>query len=74
MNEPTHFKIDYLLSGKRKSFFICSAKMDNAEAWHMSAVDAGFAHLPKYKTDPCPKMSKPKAEQRGISDVVWSPA
>jgi hypothetical protein len=74
MSGPTHFKIDYLLAGKPKSFLSALQKLDNDEAWHMSAVDAGFAQLPKYKTDPFPKMSKPKAEQRGISDVMWKPA
>jgi len=48
--------------------------MDNAEAWHWAAVDAGMADIPKYRYDKVPKVSKPKAERLGIEQVVWKPA
>lgn len=70
----SHYKVEYQLSGKLKSFYVRSEKMDISEAWHMSAVDAGFATIPKFKYDPCPRVSKPKAEKLGITDVVWHPA
>jgi hypothetical protein len=48
--------------------------MDNAEAWHWATVDAGIGQLPKYRTDPINKLSKPQAEKHGITDVEWRTA
>jgi hypothetical protein len=70
----SHFKVEYQLRGQPKSFYVRSEKMDSSEAWHMSAVDAGFATIPKFKYDPCPRVSKPKAEKLGITEVVWHQA
>lgn len=74
MNSPSHFKVEYKLRGEPKSFYLRAPKMDSSEAWHMSAVDAGFASIPKFRYDPCPRVTKPKAEKLGISDVAWQPA
>jgi hypothetical protein len=46
--------------------------MDNAAAWNWAAVDAGFGQIPKYRMDKIPVISKPKAEQFGLSDVQWT--
>jgi hypothetical protein len=48
--------------------------MDNADAWHWAAVDAGFGQIPKYRSDKVPKVSKPQAERLGITNVEWSAA
>jgi hypothetical protein len=67
-----HYRIDYLLHGSYKTFYVSALAMDNAEAWHWASVDAGFGQIPKYRTDKVPKISKPKAEQLGISQVEWT--
>lgn len=74
MAQAHHYRIDYLLDGVYKTFFIRATKMDNAEAWHWAAVDAGFGQIPKYRSDPVERFTKPKAERCGISDVEWSEA
>lgn len=74
MAQEKHYRIDYLLNGAYKTFYIRAAKMDNAEAWHWASVDAGFGQIPKYRSDPVPKLSKPQAEKFGISNVEWSEA
>lgn len=72
MAQEKHYRIDYLLKGACKSFHIRAARMDNAEAWHWATVDAGFGELPKYRSDPVIKLSKPKAEKLGVTCVEWS--
>ncbi|WP_296187860.1 DUF6555 family protein [Pseudomonas sp. UBA1879] len=71
MAQEHHYRINYLLDGAYKTFYIRAAKMDNAEAWHWASVDAGFGQLPKYRSDPATKLSKPQAERFGITDVEW---
>jgi hypothetical protein len=46
--------------------------MNNAAAWNWAAVDAGFGQIPKYRMDKVPAISKPKAEQFGLSNVQWT--
>lgn len=74
MSQDHHYRIGYLLNGAYKTFFIRASKMDNAEAWHWASVDAGFGQLPKYRSDPVTKLSKPQAERFGITDVEWARA
>jgi hypothetical protein len=74
MPNSTHYRIDYLLHGNAKSFRICANTMDNAEAWHWATVDAGIGHLPKYRLDRVPKLSRPQAERKGITSVSWTNA
>lgn len=74
MAQEHHYRIDYLLDGVYKTFYIRAAKMDNAEAWHWASVDAGFGQLPKYRSDPITKLSKPQVERFGVSNVEWSKA
>lgn len=74
MSQNCHYRVDYLLNGSYKTFYIRTDKMDNSEAWHWAAVDAGFGHIPKSRSDRVPKTSKPQAEKYGISEVQWSPA
>jgi hypothetical protein len=69
-----HFKIDYLMRGSYKTFYVRTEAMNNAEAWHWAAVDAGIGQIPKYRQDKVPKLSKPQAERLGLTDVVWSQA
>lgn len=72
MAHSKHYRIDYLLHGTYKTFYVSAAVMDNAEAWHWATVDAGFGQIPKYRADRAPKISKPQAERLGIADVGWS--
>jgi hypothetical protein len=74
MPQEHHYRIDYLLDGTYKSFYVRAPGMDNAEAWHWATVDAGFGQLPKFRADPVTKLSKPKAERLGIANVEWSEA
>jgi hypothetical protein len=74
MQHSPHYKIDYLYHGAYKTFFIRSDVMNNAEAWHWAAVDAGIGQIPKYRSDKVPKVSKPLAERLGVTDVEWKPA
>lgn len=74
MAQEHHYRIDYLLQGAYKTFYIRAAKMDNAEAWHWATVDAGIGQLPKYRTDPVSRLSKPQAEKHGITNVEWHKA
>jgi hypothetical protein len=69
-----HYRIDYLFNGAYKSFHICAEKMNSDEAWHWATVDAGFGQIPKYRTDKPLKLSKPKAERLGVTDVEWRQA
>ncbi|ARA81236.1 DUF6555 family protein [Pseudomonas amygdali] len=62
---PKHYRIDYLLNGSFKSFYIRTENMDNAEAWHCASVDAGLARIPKYRLEKVAKVSKPYAEHFG---------
>ena len=72
MAQYKHFRIDYLLHGSYKSFYISAEAMDNASAWHWASVDAGFGQIPQYRSDRVPKVTKPKAEQLGLTDVEWA--
>lgn len=74
MRNSTHYRIDYQFFGTAKSFRICVTTLDNASAWHWATVDAGFRHLPKYRFDPVPKLSKPQAERMGVTNVEWTNA
>lgn len=74
MSHSPHYKIDYLLHGTYKTFYVRAELMNNPEAWHWAAVDAGVGQIPKYRIDKVPKVSKPLAERLGITEVVWSPA
>lgn len=71
MTCSNHYQIDYLLNGSYKTVRVCAENMNNAEAWHWATVDAGFGHIPKYRLDRVPKLSKPQAERLGITDVAW---
>lgn len=72
MSQHKHYRIDYLLHGSYKTFYISAAAMDNAEAWHWATVDAGFGQIPKYRNDRTPKISKPEAEHLGVVNVEWT--
>lgn len=74
MAREQHYRINYRLNGSEKMLYIRAYKMDSAEAWHWATVDAGVVQLPKYRSDPMPKLSKPQAERYGIADVAWSTA
>jgi hypothetical protein len=67
---PTYFEIKYSLRGAEKSYYLHARDMTNARAWHMAAVDAGLAEIPKYRCDKVPEVSKPKADRMGITDVA----
>jgi hypothetical protein len=74
MNGSAHFQIHYWLRGEKRRFYLYSEGMTNARAWHMAAVDAGFADIPKYRSDRVAEVCKPKAERFGITEVSWGQA
>jgi hypothetical protein len=74
MSAEKHYKIEYLMNGVYKKFYVCTSVMDNAEAWHWATVDAGVGEIPRYRRDPVVKLCKPKAERLGITDVKWGAA
>lgn len=74
MPTSEHYKVDYLYHGAYKTFYVRADVMNNAEAWHWAAIDAGLGQIPKYRSDKVPKVSKPHAERLGITDVEWSQA
>ncbi len=53
---PKHYRIDYLMNGSFKSFYIRTEHMDNVEAWHYASVDAGLARIPKYRLEKVPRL------------------
>ncbi|MCD5996546.1 hypothetical protein KDX38_23435 [Pseudomonas sp. CDFA 602] len=71
---PKHYRIDYLLNGSFKSFYIRTEHMDSVEAWHFASVDAGLARIPKYRLEKVPRVSKPYAEHFGVTNVEWAQA
>ncbi|EFW80213.1 hypothetical protein PsgB076_13752 [Pseudomonas savastanoi pv. glycinea str. B076] len=72
MAQEYHYRIDYLLHGAYKTLYVRAPGMTNAEAWHWASVDAGVGQIPKYRSDPVSKLSKPQAEKHGIANVEWT--
>ncbi|WP_166365193.1 DUF6555 family protein [Pseudomonas akapageensis] len=65
------YVIDYLLHGTPKSFIIRAERMDNSEAWHWAACDAGIGRIGRYGREKVKKTTRPWAEKFGIADVRW---
>jgi hypothetical protein len=74
MMPSTHFRIDYLIHGNYKTFYIHSSAMNEVEAWHWATVDAGLGQIPKYHTDKVPRLSQLQANKLGLTYVEWRPA
>jgi hypothetical protein len=74
MPNPTLYIIDYRLHGAEKSFIIRLPKLTNADAWHWASCDAGVGIIPKFGRERIKQVSKPEAEQYGITDVRWRPS
>jgi hypothetical protein len=74
MPQSAHYRIDYVLNGSGKSFYVSTATMSNAEAWHWAAVDCGVAPIPRYQHEQKKVVSKPLAERHGIAEVLWTQA
>jgi hypothetical protein len=74
MANDHHFRIDYLLHGVYKTFYLRASTMNDAEAWKWAAIDAGIAQLPKYRTNVVTQLSKSQVELLGITNVEWSKA
>ncbi|MGV8918894.1 MAG: DUF6555 family protein [Pseudomonas sp.] len=72
MNQYKHYRIDYLLNGAFKSFYIRAEFMDHTEAWHHASVDAGIGRIPKYRLEKVPRVTQAYAEHFGISNVEWA--
>ncbi|WP_416363829.1 DUF6555 family protein [Pseudomonas sp. NFX183] len=68
------FTIEYQLHGVPKSFIVRAPQMDNAQAWHWASCDAGVAVIPKFGQNTLKRVSKPMAEQYGITHVRWNSA
>ena len=74
MPNPTLYIIEYRLHGAEKSFIIRLPKLTNADAWHWASCDAGVGIIPKFGRERIKQVSKPEAEQYGITDVRWRPS
>lgn len=70
----THFRIDYLIHGNYKTFYIHSPAMNKNEAWHWATVDAGIGQIPKYRSDKVPRLTQRQAELLGLTHVQWNSA
>ncbi|QJI28528.1 hypothetical protein HKK55_07285 [Pseudomonas sp. ADAK18] len=76
MSTATIYTIHYLLHGEPKTFVVRADLMNNAEAWHWAACDAGVAHIARVGRpghERVKKTSRPWAEKYGITDVSWAP-
>lgn len=65
------YVIAYNLHGKSREFIVPAERMDNAEAWHWAACEAGVGIIPKFTASNIRKVSRPDAERFGITDVQW---
>lgn len=71
MPDNALYVVKYSLRGEAREFVVRSDRMDNAEAWHWAACDAGVAVIPRFGRSNIRKVSRPQAERHGISDVAW---
>jgi len=74
MTQNTHFRIDYLIHGNYKTFYIHSEAMDKDKALHWATVDAGLCQIPRFRADKVPRLNRRQAEQLGLTDVEWGSA
>ncbi|AXQ49232.1 DUF6555 family protein [Pseudomonas sp. UBA6554] len=65
------FLISYKLHGEAREFIVRAERMNNAEAWHWAACEAGVGVIPKFTASDIRKVSRPVAERFGITDVQW---
>ncbi|WP_317847795.1 DUF6555 family protein [Pseudomonas sp. HTZ2] len=65
------FVIAYKLHGEAREFIVRAERMNNAEAWHWAACEAGVGVIPKFTASDTRKVSRPDAERFGITDVQW---
>ena len=65
------FLIAYKLHGEAREFIVRAERMNNAEAWHWAACEAGVGIIPKFIASNIRKVSRPVAERCGITDVQW---
>ncbi|WP_062389559.1 DUF6555 family protein [Pseudomonas abietaniphila] len=72
--QNAHYRIDYLIHGSYKTFYVHSSTMNKDEALHWATVDAGIAQIPKYRSDKVPRLTQKQAEQLGLTDVAWKSA
>jgi len=72
MSNGSLYVVVYQLHGEARRFVIRAERMDNANAWHWAACDAGVGVIPRFGSSNIKKVSKPLAERSGITDVQWS--
>ena len=65
------FLIAYKLHGEAREFIVRAERMNNAEAWHWAACEAGVGVIPKFTASDIRKVSRPVAERFGITVVQW---
>ena len=65
------FLIAYKLHGEAREFIVRAERLNNAEAWHWAACEAGVGVIPKFTASDIKKVSRPAAERFGITDVQW---
>lgn len=72
MSNGSLYVVVYKLHGEARRFIIRAERMDNANAWHWAACDAGVGVIPRFGASSFKKVSEPLAERYGITDVQWS--
>ncbi|MEN5236142.1 DUF6555 family protein [Pseudomonas sp. TWI923] len=71
MPDNALYVIKYSLRGLAREFVVRSDRMDDADAWHWAACDAGVAVIPRFGQSGIRKVSRAQAEHYGIGDVAW---
>ncbi|WP_236192508.1 MULTISPECIES: DUF6555 family protein [Pseudomonas] len=71
MSAGNIYVIAYSLHGESREFIVRAERMDDAEAWHWAACEAGVGVIPKFTASDIKKVSRPAAERFGITDVQW---
>ncbi|MFJ4056560.1 DUF6555 family protein [Pseudomonas sp. NPDC089743] len=72
MPNESLYAVAYRLRGEERRFIIRAENMDDANAWHWAACDAGVGVIPRFGSKNIKKVSRPLAERYGITNVQWS--
>ena len=69
MNGYGHYKAKYQLKGTLEVFNIRAENMDSSPVLQMCAVEAEYAHIPKFGVDPCLKVNAAKTGK--FVSLIW---
>ncbi|WP_395589402.1 DUF6555 family protein [Pseudomonas sp. TR47] len=72
MTTDSLYAVVYELHGGTRRFIIRAERMDDANAWHWAACDAGVGVIPRFGAVKFQMVDKSSAERYGITNVRWS--